>query len=107
MLHRISRSPQERHHPRVVPLGISNRERSAFMKDLPTVSETLPGFYFPMWVAIFAPAKTPKDIVDKMSAAIAAALKDPAAAKQAHGNTWCHERMRAPGSAGCRASRAP
>lgn len=67
---------------RVVPLGISNRERSAFMKDLPTVSETLPGFYFPMWVAIFAPAKTPKDIVDKMSAAVAAALKDPATAKR-------------------------
>lgn len=67
---------------RVVPLGVSTRERSAFMKDLPTISETLPGFYFPMWVAVFAPANTPKDIVTKMSAAIAAALKDPAAAKR-------------------------
>lgn len=35
-----------------------------------------------MWVAVFAPANTPKEIVDKMSAAIAAALKDPATAKR-------------------------
>jgi len=67
---------------RVVPLGISTRERSAFMKELPTIHETLPGFYFPMWVAIFAPAQTPKPIVDKMSNAIATAMKDPATKKR-------------------------
>jgi len=67
---------------RVRPLGVSTRERSPYMPELPTVSETLPGFVFPMWVAVFAPAKTPKPIVDKMSAAIAAALKDPATRKR-------------------------
>jgi tripartite-type tricarboxylate transporter receptor subunit TctC len=67
---------------RVIPLGVSTRERSSFMKELPTISETLPSFYFPMWVAIFAPADTPKLIVDKMSDAIATAMKDPATTKR-------------------------
>jgi tripartite-type tricarboxylate transporter receptor subunit TctC len=67
---------------RVIPLGVSTRERSSFMKELPTISETLPSFYFPMWVAIFAPADTPKPIVDKMSEAIAVAMQDPATKKR-------------------------
>ncbi len=67
---------------RVQPLGVSTRERSPYMPDLPAISETLPGFEFPMWVAVFAPAKTPKPIIDKMSAAIAAALKDPTTRKR-------------------------
>ncbi|HWM83919.1 MAG TPA: tripartite tricarboxylate transporter substrate binding protein [Pseudolabrys sp.] len=67
---------------RVIPLGVSTRERSPFMKDLPAISETLSGFYFPMWVAIFAPGETPKPIVDKMAQAIATAMKDPATKKR-------------------------
>jgi tripartite-type tricarboxylate transporter receptor subunit TctC len=52
------------------------------MKELPTISEKLPSFYFPMWVAILAPADTPKPIVDKMSEAIAVAMQDPATKKR-------------------------
>lgn len=67
---------------RVQALGVSTRERSPYMPELPAINETVPGFEFPMWVAVFAPAKTPKAIVDKMSAAIAAALKDPKTRKR-------------------------
>jgi tripartite-type tricarboxylate transporter receptor subunit TctC len=67
---------------RVRPLGISYKERSSRMPELPTIAETLPGYAFPMWVAMFAPAKTPKPIVDKMAAAVAAAVKSPATAKR-------------------------
>jgi tripartite-type tricarboxylate transporter receptor subunit TctC len=77
-------APQLQHirEGRVRPLGISYKERSSRMPELPTIAETLPGYAFPMWVAMFAPAKTPKPIVDKMAAAVAAAVKAPAAAKR-------------------------
>jgi tripartite-type tricarboxylate transporter receptor subunit TctC len=62
---------------RVHPLGITSKKRSPFMPELPTIAETVPGFEFPMWVAAFAPSKTPQPIIDKMSAAIAEAVKSP------------------------------
>ncbi len=62
---------------RVHPLGITTKERSPYLPDMPTIAETLPGYAFPMWVAVLAPAKTPKAIIDKMSSAIAAAVKSP------------------------------
>ncbi|MFL9826070.1 Bug family tripartite tricarboxylate transporter substrate binding protein [Rhodoplanes sp. SY1] len=67
---------------RVRALAVTTTERSPKRPDLPTVAETLPGFAFPMWVAVFAPAKTPAAIVERMSKAIAAAVKSPAIAKR-------------------------
>lgn len=67
---------------RVVPLAVSTLERSPKIPNIPTIAETLPGFQYPMWVAVFAPAKTPKAIVDKMSAAISRAVKEPAVQKR-------------------------
>ena len=67
---------------RVVPLAVSTRERAGQLKDVATIGETLKGFEYPMWVAVFAPAKTPKAIVDKMSTAISNAMKDPAIKKR-------------------------
>jgi tripartite-type tricarboxylate transporter receptor subunit TctC len=63
-------------------LAVSTVERTPSLPDVPTIGETLPGFAYPMWVGVFAPAKTPKAIIDKMSAAIAAALKDPTTQKR-------------------------
>jgi tripartite-type tricarboxylate transporter receptor subunit TctC len=67
---------------RVQPLGVTTRTRTPFLPDLPAIAETLPGFEFPMWVAVFAPGMTPKPIVEKISSAIAASLKDPATRKR-------------------------
>ncbi|NWG23865.1 MAG: tripartite tricarboxylate transporter substrate binding protein [Pseudorhodoplanes sp.] len=66
----------------VVPLAVSTKERAPSMPNLATIGETLPGFVYPMWVAVFAPGKTPKAIVDKMSEAISNAIKDPAVKKR-------------------------
>jgi tripartite-type tricarboxylate transporter receptor subunit TctC len=44
--------------------------------DLPTVAETLPGFESSVWSGVFAPAGTPKPIVDKVNAVVNSALKD-------------------------------
>ena len=46
------------------------------------MSEVLPGYEFPMWVAVFAPAKTPKAIVDKLAAEVGKAMQDPTTRKR-------------------------
>jgi len=51
-------------------------ERLATFPDLPAVAETLPGFEAFEWNGVFLPAGTPKEIVDRLSAALNAALKD-------------------------------
>jgi len=67
---------------RVVPIAVSTLERSRQLPDVQTIGETLPGFQYPMWVAVFAPAKTAKEIIDKMSVAIHKAVNDPTAQKR-------------------------
>lgn len=67
---------------RVRPLTIVGDKRSPILPDVPATTETYPGLSFPLWVAVFAPAKTPAAIVDKMNGAIAAALKMPAIKKR-------------------------
>jgi tripartite-type tricarboxylate transporter receptor subunit TctC len=64
---------------RVRALGISSRKRSPMMPELPAMAETpgLEGFEVIAWVALFAPAKTPKDVVDKLNAAVRKALAKP------------------------------
>ena len=42
--------------------------RAAATPELPTVSESLPGFVVNNWVGFFAPAGTPADIVNRMNA---------------------------------------
>lgn len=67
---------------RVRPLTIVGDKRSSALPDVPATTETYPGLSFPLWVGVFAPAKTPAAIVDKMNGAIAAALKMPAIKKR-------------------------
>lgn len=67
---------------RVRPLTIVGDKRSPALPDVPATTETYPGLSFPLWVAVFAPAKTPAAIVDKMNGAIAATLKMPAIKKR-------------------------
>ena len=45
--------------------------------DLPTVAESgVPGFESGVWMALFAPAGTPKPIVDRINANVNQILKD-------------------------------
>lgn len=60
-------------------LGVTTKERVKQMPDIPTLDEQgLKGYETYSWQAIFAPAKTPKPVVDKLNAEILKALKDPA-----------------------------
>ena len=57
-------------------LGVSSEKRSSLMPELPAISETpgLTGFDLTAWVAMFAPAGTPKEIVDRLSTEVRKAL---------------------------------
>ncbi len=52
--------------------------RLAALPDLPPVADTLPGFVAYEWNGVFAPAGTPKDIIDRLNGALNAAIKVPA-----------------------------
>src|SRR5215470_11332175 len=59
-------------------LGVTGLKRSASFPDVPTVAEQgLPGFEAVLHYGIVAPAGTPRAIVDKLNAALRAALADP------------------------------
>ena len=56
-------------------LAVTSLQRSAAAPNVPTVAESgLPGFEVVQWFGIFAPAKTPKEIVSKLNAEINRAL---------------------------------
>ncbi len=67
---------------RVRALGVTTKERSPLLPDLPAIAETLPGYQFPLWTGLFAPAKTPKAIVDRLATEIGKAMQDPATRKR-------------------------
>ncbi len=61
----------------VRPLGVLSRTRSSALPNVPTMIEQGLDYEVPYWTAIYAPAATPKPIVEKLSAEIAKAMKDP------------------------------
>jgi len=60
-------------------LAVSSPQRSPLASEVPTVAESgFPGFSVLTWNGLMAPAGTPKPIIDRIAAAVAAAVKDPA-----------------------------
>jgi len=58
-------------------LAVTSLERQPWAPDLPTVAESgLPGFEVSSWYGVFAPAKTPPEIVGKISADIASVVHE-------------------------------
>jgi len=58
--------------------AVTTPARIAVAPDLPTATEAgLPGFQTAVWFAMYAPKGTPKPVIDKLSAALQAALQDP------------------------------
>ncbi len=47
--------------------------------EIPTVDEAgLPGFYVSTWSGLWAPGGTPRDVIDRLNAAVVEGLADPA-----------------------------
>lgn len=60
---------------KVKALAVTSAERSPVAPEIPTLKETYPDFDMPFWIGIYAPAKTPKPIIDTISREIAAVMK--------------------------------
>ena len=59
-------------------LGVASAQRSPQMPELPTIAESgVPGFEAVNWFGMFAPAKTPRTIVNRVNAAVAGTIKAP------------------------------
>ncbi|MBI2319565.1 MAG: tripartite tricarboxylate transporter substrate binding protein, partial [Betaproteobacteria bacterium] len=59
-------------------LAINGPARSRFLPDIPTALESGLDFDGSTWVGLYAPAGTPRSIVDKLYSATSAVLKDDA-----------------------------
>jgi tripartite-type tricarboxylate transporter receptor subunit TctC len=67
-----------RKDPRIRLLAYTGRERSKFLPEIPTVSESgLPGFSFDSWMGLLAPANTPKAEIEKINQAMIKVLANP------------------------------
>jgi len=63
---------------RLRAIAVTGMTRSPLLPDVPTVSESgVPGYQMTSWYGIFAPAGTPREIIAKLNADSAAALKTP------------------------------
>jgi tripartite-type tricarboxylate transporter receptor subunit TctC len=59
-------------------LGVANRRREALLPDVPTMEEAgLPDFRATIWFGLFAPARTPDAVLDRLHGAIQDALEEP------------------------------
>lgn len=60
-------------------LGIATSQRTPLAPDLPTMAEAgLPGFEFYSWYGVWAARTVPREIVDRLNAAITEAMREPA-----------------------------
>ena len=62
---------------RLRPLGVSTAMRSRALPDVPTISETVPGYESSAFYGIGAPKGTPIEIVDTLNREINAGLANP------------------------------
>lgn len=68
---------------RLKALAITSRERSALFPDLPTIGESIvPDFAVESWIGLFAPAGSPMPLVERVNAAVRAALAKPEVASR-------------------------
>jgi len=59
-------------------LGVASLQRLRSYPNLPTIAEAgYKGFNAYPWFGVLAPARTPREIVDKLAAEIAAAVESP------------------------------
>ena len=67
-------------------LGVTTAERAASFPDIPTIAEAgVPGYETYTWNALFAPAGTPKEAIDRLNASANKAMKDPAVIEKMNG----------------------
>jgi len=62
----------------VKPLAVTSAKRAAALPDLPTMAEAgVPGFESSAWFGLFAPAGTPRELINRIHQEVVIVLKDP------------------------------
>jgi len=63
---------------RLRPLGVGSSTRTKVLPDVPTIAEAgLPGYEMSPWIGVFAPAGTPRPVIDRLNAEINTTLGLP------------------------------
>jgi tripartite-type tricarboxylate transporter receptor subunit TctC len=66
-------------------LAVTGAQRSAVLPDLPTIAESgLPGYEMMNWLGLFAPAGTPRAIVDRLSTEALRIVRSPDVVARMH-----------------------
>jgi tripartite-type tricarboxylate transporter receptor subunit TctC len=63
-------------------VAVTTSTRSPSIPDVPTMKEAGLDYEVPFWTAIYAPSRTPKPVLDKLTAAIGKAMQDEAVVKR-------------------------
>jgi tripartite-type tricarboxylate transporter receptor subunit TctC len=63
---------------KIRPLAVTGSNRSQFLANVPTVKESGIDFEGVSWTGLYAPARTPRPILDQLYGAFSIVLKDPA-----------------------------
>jgi tripartite-type tricarboxylate transporter receptor subunit TctC len=63
---------------KVKAYAVTSASKLSNFPELPTLSTEVPGFQIGVWHILYAPKNTPADVVNKLQAAVQAAVKDPA-----------------------------
>ena len=63
-------------------IAVTTAKRSSAAPDIPTIAESIPGFEATTWFAMFAPAGTPKPVVDRLNAEVQRVFRLPEVAER-------------------------
>jgi tripartite-type tricarboxylate transporter receptor subunit TctC len=78
MFDQMSTSLAHIHAGKLRALGVTSRERSPLLPDVPTIAEQgMAGFEDVTWTALMVPTGTPPEIVERLRAAVATAVAQP------------------------------
>jgi tripartite-type tricarboxylate transporter receptor subunit TctC len=74
---------------RVKPYVTSGSQRDALLPNVPTAAEAgLPDLVLDSWLGLFAPAKTPSAVIERLRAATLEALNNPDVRRRLEANGW-------------------
>jgi len=72
----------QKDHPAIRLLAVGTAQRVPSAPEIPTASETMPGFVFASWNGFLVPNGTPEDVIAKLRDAIAEMVKVPEMAER-------------------------
>ena len=63
-------------------IAVTTAKRSSAAPEIPTIAESIPGFEATTWFALFAPAGTPKPVIDRLNAEVLRVFRLPEVAER-------------------------